>query len=262
MAALHRRPRRRARHPRRRGFLFRRRLAQRKNRHRRRAAAGLRQPTLAELQSLPNVRLMSRTSVFGVYDDCYGAVERVSDHLPVPPALSCRARDFGDRRAGAPCWRRAPSTGLSSFGGNDRPGVMLAAAVQTYLNRFAVAPAKRMAFFANNDAAWTAAFQICGRGRRGRGDHRHAPRHRQRIFGRRAKTRHPDDRRRRDFRHVGQNARRHRRFRQGRTERLAVDGLAMSGGFSPNVHLTCHHGGRPVGTKTLPLLRRANVRPA
>src|SRR5690606_10782243 len=33
---------------------------------------------LAELSSLPNVRIMARTAVFGVYDDgIYGAIERV-----------------------------------------------------------------------------------------------------------------------------------------------------------------------------------------
>ena len=31
----------------------------------------------------------------------------------------------------------------------------------------------------------------------------------------------------------------------GERERLEVDGLAMSSGFSPNVHLSCHHGGKP-----------------
>lgn len=40
--------------------------------------------TVVELKSLPNVRVLPRTTVFGVYDDCYGAVERVGDHLAVP----------------------------------------------------------------------------------------------------------------------------------------------------------------------------------
>ncbi|MCI5041971.1 MAG: 2Fe-2S iron-sulfur cluster-binding protein, partial [Donghicola eburneus] len=41
--------------------------------------------TLAELDSLPNVRIMPRTTIFGTYDHgIYGAVEKVADHLPVP----------------------------------------------------------------------------------------------------------------------------------------------------------------------------------
>ena len=42
--------------------------------------------TIAELRSMPDVRLFPRTTVFGTFDDgVYGAVERVNDHLPVPP---------------------------------------------------------------------------------------------------------------------------------------------------------------------------------
>src|SRR4029077_11282869 len=44
------------------------------------------QGTLAELRSLDTVRLMPRTTIFGVYDGgIYGAVERVADQVPVPP---------------------------------------------------------------------------------------------------------------------------------------------------------------------------------
>jgi sarcosine oxidase subunit alpha len=46
----------------------------------------------SELAALPNVRIMRRTSVFGVYDGEYGAIERVADHLPVPPAFAPRQR--------------------------------------------------------------------------------------------------------------------------------------------------------------------------
>ncbi|MFB0940880.1 MAG: 2Fe-2S iron-sulfur cluster-binding protein, partial [Paracoccaceae bacterium] len=39
----------------------------------------------AELGTMPNVRMMSRTTVIGAFDHgTYGAVERVSDHLAVP----------------------------------------------------------------------------------------------------------------------------------------------------------------------------------
>jgi hypothetical protein len=40
---------------------------------------------VAELAALPNVRLMVRTTIIGAFDHgIYGAVERVSDHLPMP----------------------------------------------------------------------------------------------------------------------------------------------------------------------------------
>ena len=43
------------------------------------------------------------------------------------------------------------------FPGNDRPGVMLAGAVESYVNRFAVAPGRRAVLFTNNDDAYHAA---------------------------------------------------------------------------------------------------------
>jgi methylglutamate dehydrogenase subunit C len=46
-----------------------------------------------ELGSLPDVRLMPRTTVFGVYDGgIYEAMERVADHLPEPPPHAPRQR--------------------------------------------------------------------------------------------------------------------------------------------------------------------------
>ncbi|HSI41953.1 MAG TPA: sarcosine oxidase subunit alpha family protein [Xanthobacteraceae bacterium] len=201
---------------------------------------------LAELASLPNVRLMARTAVFGVYDGgLYGALERVADHKRAPDAFEPRQR----------LWkilaRRAVLAAGSLdrpivFGGNDRPGVMLAQAVQTYLNRFAVAPARSMAFFANNDAAWTVAFEAAdaGAGVAAIIDVRHAV---------------PEDliaeATRRGLRRIlggevvatsGKTLRAIDVAAAGRTERIAVDGLAMSGGYSPSLQLTCHHGGRPV----------------
>ena len=41
------------------------------------------------------------------------------------------------------------------FANNDRPGVMLASAVQGYLNRYAVKPGNNIVIFTNNDSAYT-----------------------------------------------------------------------------------------------------------
>ncbi len=106
-----------------------------------------------ELGSLPEVQILRRTTVFGGFDQRnYGAIERVADHLPVPPDHMPRQR----------LWRiTAKQTVLASgsierplvFGDNDRPGVMLAGAVRTYLNRFSVCAGKRVVIFATNDDA-------------------------------------------------------------------------------------------------------------
>ncbi|MFL5178790.1 MAG: 2Fe-2S iron-sulfur cluster-binding protein, partial [Microvirga sp.] len=108
----------------------------------------------AELESLAEVRVIRRTSVFGAYDHgTYGAVERVSDHLAVPPEHEPRQRAWrivAKRTVVAAGAIERPMV----FAGNDRPGVMLAGAVRTYLHRFAVAPGRRAVVYTSGDDAW------------------------------------------------------------------------------------------------------------
>ncbi|TIR65286.1 MAG: hypothetical protein E5X18_30040, partial [Mesorhizobium sp.] len=40
------------------------------------------------------------------------------------------------------------------FAGNDTPGVMMASAMRSYINRYAAAPARRIALFTNNEDGW------------------------------------------------------------------------------------------------------------
>ena len=55
--------------------------------------------TLAELAALPDVRIMRRTTLFGVYDGgTYGALERVNDHVPVAARASGAPAAVADRR--------------------------------------------------------------------------------------------------------------------------------------------------------------------
>ncbi len=97
----------------------------------------------AELSSMPNVTILSRTCVFGVYDGReYAAVQRVSDHLARSEVGQPRQR----------LWKIIAKRALLAsgaierpivFGGNDRPGVMTASAVSTYINRFGAVPGRR-----------------------------------------------------------------------------------------------------------------------
>jgi sarcosine oxidase subunit alpha len=114
----------------------------------------------AELSRMKDVRIMRRTTVFGTYDGgTYGAVERVSDHLATAPLGRPRQR----------LWRIvAKQAVLASgaterpivFGGNDRPGVMLAGAVRAYLNRYGVVPGQKAVVFGNNDSAATTVTEL------------------------------------------------------------------------------------------------------
>jgi sarcosine oxidase subunit alpha len=118
------------------------------------------QSALTELDALPNVRVMTRTCVFGAYDGMtFALIERVSDHLKEPAPFQPRQR----------YWRiRAERAILASgrierplvFGNNDLPGVMLAGAVRTYVNRHAALPGRKAVVFTNNDSAYTAAADL------------------------------------------------------------------------------------------------------
>lgn len=108
----------------------------------------------AELSQMANVRLLTATTVFGAYDGReYAAVERVSDHLAQAAPSQPRQRlwKIVARRA-------VLATGAIErplvFGGNDRPGVMLASAVSTYLNRYAASPGRRGLVFTCTDSGW------------------------------------------------------------------------------------------------------------
>ena len=50
------------------------------------------------------------------------------------------------------------------FCNNDRPGVMLASAVSTYINRYAVLPGRRAVVFTNNDSAYRTAIDLAEAG--------------------------------------------------------------------------------------------------
>ncbi|MEV4381198.1 sarcosine oxidase subunit alpha family protein [Streptosporangium sp. NPDC049644] len=110
---------------------------------------------VAELESAPEARVLSRTTAFGSYDDNYVvAVQHRTDHLghPAPEGVS-RQRVWHIRAA-----RVVIATGAHErplvFAGNDRPGVLLASAVRGYLNRYAVAPCSRAVVSTVNDSAY------------------------------------------------------------------------------------------------------------
>jgi len=197
----------------------------------------------SELAGLPEVRVLRRTTVFGVFDHgTYGAVERVGDHLPVPEPHAPRQRLW--RIVARRCVLAAGSLERPLvFGDNDRPGVMLAGAVRTYLNRYAVAPGRRAVVFANNDIAGAVAADLAAAGVAVEAivDARPGSTLQQagtRLLAGAVVTR-----------AIGSARGLHAveiRDAAGRPSTLPCDLLAISGGFSPNVHLTSHLGGRPV----------------
>ncbi|MBC7723853.1 MAG: (2Fe-2S)-binding protein [Burkholderiaceae bacterium] len=122
---------------------------------------------LAELASLPNVRVLVRTTVFGIYDDGFVlAVEHRSDHL------GAAARPGRSRER---IWRIRTTTTVIATGGyerpiafanNDLPGVMLASAAHTYLHRYAVLAGESVVLFTTNSTAYGAARALVAAGAR------------------------------------------------------------------------------------------------
>ena len=193
--------------------------------------------TVSELRDMANVRVMTRTTVYGAYDHgIYGALERMTEHLldsgGKPRQVLWR---IYSRRA-VLC---AGSTERSiAFGNNDRPGVMMAGAVSAYVNRWGVAPGKSVAIFTNNDTGWRTAHDLTSKGvdvpvivDTRESTNQTAPGQTQVVMNGRV----GDTRGRLGLKSVS--------LTNGQS--VSADCLAVSGGWNPNVHLTCHQRGRP-----------------
>jgi sarcosine oxidase subunit alpha len=115
---------------------------------------------LTQLQSRPRVRLLPRTTAFGYFAQNFiGLAERVADHLASP------APDLPRERL----WQvRAKEVVLATgaierpmiFPGNDRPGIMLADAGRTYLERYGVQPGQRAVVAGTGDSIYVAALAL------------------------------------------------------------------------------------------------------
>ena len=113
---------------------------------------------ISELEAMANVRLRNRTMGAGVYDHGYAlAYERITDHAPDP--LRPRHRLWRIRATEIVTATGAIERPLS-FAGNDLPGVMLASAVRDYVVNFGVAPGKRTVVVTNNDDGYRTALAL------------------------------------------------------------------------------------------------------
>jgi sarcosine oxidase subunit alpha len=201
---------------------------------------------VAELRALPNVRLMSRTTVTGAYDQgTFGALERSGLHVMGQQGLPLETfwRIVAQRTILAGGAIERPI----AFPMNDRPGVMMASALRTYLHRYGVVPGKRVAVFGNNDDAHRTVHDLTEAGvnvvalidsRSGVEANSDVP-----VYA--------------DAQVIGTSGRLGlkeisvRRAEKSHIQRIQVDCLAMSGGWNPSVHLTCHMNARPVWNEAI-----------
>jgi sarcosine oxidase, subunit alpha len=116
--------------------------------------------TLRELGSLPNVTLLPRTTAFGWYPHNFlGLCQRVTDHQGVPGAGQPRERMWQVRAKEVVLATGAIERPLV-FSDNDRPGIMMAEAARTYLNRYGAIPGTQAVVFTASDSAYRAALEL------------------------------------------------------------------------------------------------------
>lgn len=213
--------------------------------------AGVRQ----ELEGMAEVRLLPRSTVFGYHDYNFLTIaQRLNDHIPEAQRRAARER----------LWRvRARQVVLATgalerplvFANNDRPGVMLASAVACYINRYAVLPGARAVLFTNNDSAYEAALTMLDAGVEIAAvvDCRPQPRGvlpqrlRQQgveIIANSVVTNVKGRKRVAAVQVMGLQADGEKVAGEART--LACDLLAMSGGWSPVIHLSSQSGAKAV----------------
>ena len=232
---------------------------------------------IAALEAMPNVTLRLRAMGAGVYDHGYVlGYERLTDHIP---------------EAGGPrhrLWRiRAKqiitATGAIerplAFAGNDVPGVMLASAVRDFQENWGVVPGRRMVVATNNDDGYRTALLLNAAGVEvlrildardtGGGALMQAAKEAGiRVDCGRGIGKVSGGKRVKHVQICMTNG------TGGAMEDLDCDGVAMSGGWSPAVHLWSHAGGKliwnedyanfapdlsraPTGADGLPMVRTA-----
>ena len=192
---------------------------------------------LAELAALPTVRVMARTTVFGVFDHgVYGAVE-----LAAPDAPGHAPRQTLWRIYTKACVVCAGATERPiAFPDNDRPGILLAGSARAYANRWAATPARRVAVFTNNDDGHRTAVDLAARGVTVVA-----------VIDTRADA--PDCTSAETLKGAvvtGTSGRLRLsaitvRLADGSTRQIACGALAVSGGWNPNLHLSAQQRTRP-----------------
>lgn len=199
------------------------------------------------LDAMPNVEIRTRMQVSGVYDHGYVlAYERVADHAPEGDAPRHRLWRIRARHVIA-------ATGALerplSFPGNDKPGVMLASAVRDYVVDYGVSVGDRTVIVTNNDDAYRTAIAIKSAGLDvpciidARAEASGALPQQARALGIEVKT---------GTAIAGVKGLRGvvavqlcAQAGEGAvTEEVVCDAVAMSGGWSPVVHLWSHCGGK------------------
>ncbi|MEM7197308.1 MAG: 2Fe-2S iron-sulfur cluster-binding protein, partial [Pseudomonadota bacterium] len=208
--------------------------------------------TIAELRAMPNIRILTRANVFGIYDGVYGVLQKAQDHVVQPAKYQPRQIVWHVVAKRVIVCAGAIERPIV-FGDNDRPGIMLAAAMRSYMHRFAVMPGGNIAVYLNNLDGWRTVQQ--------------AQPHAKSVIAIVADDNIVSDARLKWAKNhgvqvhfggiaaieggkAGVNAISLRGL-DGTITDIACDGLGLAGGWNPQVGLTCNHRGKPVWDEEL-----------
>jgi sarcosine oxidase subunit alpha len=109
----------------------------------------------ATLAAAPEVTVLTRTVAFGSYDDNYVlAVQDRTDHTNTQLAPGVSRQRVWHIRARQVVLATGAHERPLVFANNDCPGIFLAGAVRTYVNRYAVRPGERAVVATTNDSAY------------------------------------------------------------------------------------------------------------
>ena len=192
------------------------------------------QSILKEIRKLPNVRCIKNTSVIGMFDHgIFGAIQKLKQNkieqifwkIMSKKALLCSGS----------------LERLVPFQNNDLPGIMLSGSIRSYLNRWGVNNFGKVLLFTNNDDTYSTALDLILSGINliGVVDTRDNPK----IFNSKIKVY-----------KSSQVVNAKGKFslkgvdivnQEGKITHLKCDFLGVSGGWNPNIHLSCHTGVRP-----------------
>ncbi len=210
---------------------------------------------IAELASLPNVTILTRTTAFALHDmNMIQAVELLQDHLPHSARNATQRRERMHRiRATKVVLAAGAFERPLVFGNNDLPGIMTASALTTYINRYGVACGKNAVIMTSNDLAYQGAVDLAAAGVKvtivDTREHINPEwANRTNKLGIKVYSGYGVSEA------IGTSAVQGvklvklgalKNIVTGSGPDISCDVLASSGGLSPTVHLFCHDGGRP-----------------
>ncbi|MGI9476897.1 MAG: sarcosine oxidase subunit alpha family protein [Hyphomicrobiaceae bacterium] len=113
--------------------------------------------TVATLAGRKNVRLLPRTTAIAYYNHNHIALnQRVTDHMRHAPPGLARER-LWQVRAGKVLAASGAHERPLVFANNDRPGILLAESLRTFINRYGVTPGRNVVIATNGASAYQCA---------------------------------------------------------------------------------------------------------